>query len=146
MIGFGHRPTAITILDRATPVLDHWPVGPPLLMSRRTATRETPDQSVDAPARRVLPASLFTSTGLSTLGLDRREPRVDEGRSGNGHPVAPFWLYSRVAHHAEHVLERRQPIRRGWSPISRVRLLAAPFCRPPVLGRPFGLGTYLFRF
>ena len=28
MIGFGHRLTAITILDRTTPVLDPWPVGP----------------------------------------------------------------------------------------------------------------------
>jgi hypothetical protein len=47
------------------------------------------------------------------LGLDRSEPRVDKGRSSNGHPVAPFWLHRRVPHHAEHVLERRQPIRRG---------------------------------
>jgi hypothetical protein len=48
------------------------------------------------------------------LGLDRGEPRMNEGRSGNGHPIAPFWLYSRVPHHAEHVLERQQPtIRRG---------------------------------
>ena len=35
MIGFGHRPTAITILGRVTPVLDLWPVSPLLLMSRR---------------------------------------------------------------------------------------------------------------
>jgi hypothetical protein len=32
MIGFGHRPTAISILGRATPGFDHWRVGPRLLM------------------------------------------------------------------------------------------------------------------
>ena len=114
MISFDHRLTAITIVDRGTPVLDRWPVRSLILMPRQPVF---PKCLVD------LAPGLFGEFSLSHLhfdladrvhlGLDRREPRVDVGRSGNGHPVAPFWLYSRVAHHAEHVLERRQPIRRG---------------------------------
>jgi hypothetical protein len=50
----------------------------------------------------------FDLAVVSTLASTLREPRVDVGRSGNGHPVAPFWLYSRVAHHAEDILERQQ--------------------------------------
>jgi len=41
VIGFGHRPTAITILGRAARVLDHWPVCPPLLIPRRLVFPES---------------------------------------------------------------------------------------------------------
>ena len=145
MIGFGHRATAITILDRVTPVLDHWPVGPLLFMPRPPVFAKC---LVD-----LAPGSLsnlcarhFHFDLVADLGLDRREPRVDVGRSGNGHSIAPFWLYIRVAHHAEMYSSGVNPSVAARSAISRVRLLAAPVCRPPVLGRPFGLGTYLSRF
>jgi len=145
VIGFGHRATAITILDRVTPVLDHWPVGPLLFMPRPPVFAKC---LVD-----LAPGSLsnlcarhFHFDLVADLGLDRREPRVDVGRSGNGHSIAPFWLYIRVAHHAEMYSSGVNPSVAARSAISRVRLLAAPVCRPPVLGRPFGLGTYLSRF
>jgi hypothetical protein len=47
------------------------------------------------------------------LHLDAGDPRVDIGCSRNGHPVATIWFYGRIAQHAEHVLDRCQPIRRG---------------------------------
>jgi hypothetical protein len=124
VIGFGHRPTAITILDRATPVLDRWPVGPLqfvksasigraarplLLMTRRPPFPESLGELVLP----VQPASLFTSTWLSTLASTAESFAWNVGRSGNCHPIASFWLYIRVAYHAEHILERCQPIRRG---------------------------------
>ena len=147
MISFDHRLTAITIVDRGTPVLDRWPVRSLILMPRQPVF---PKCLVD------LAPGLFGEFSLSHLhfdladrvhlGLDRREPRVDVGRSGNGHSIAPFWLYIRVAHHAEMYSSGVNPSVAARSAISRVRLLAAPFCRPPVLGRPFGLGTYLSRF
>ena len=108
---------------------------------------EMPRRSRSGLVRRVQPeSSSLDQADRVHLGLDRREPRVDVGRSGNGHSIAPFWLYIRVAHHAEMYSSGVNPSVAARSAISRVRLLAAPVCRPPVLGRPFGLGTYLSRF
>jgi hypothetical protein len=94
-------------------VLDHWPVGLLLLMPRRLILAES---LVDL-SRGLLGEFGATHEHFDLAvdpGLDRREPRMNKGRSGNGHPIAPFWLYSRVPHHAEHVVERQQPtIRRG---------------------------------
>jgi hypothetical protein len=135
VIGFGHRATAITILDRVTPVLDHWPVGPLLFMPRPPVFAKC---LVD-----LAPGSLsnlcarhFHFDLVADLGLDRREPRVDVGRSGNSHPVAPFWLYIRVAHHTEHVLERRQPIVRG----SVGNLTGCAYWRRPFAGHQSWVG------
>jgi hypothetical protein len=41
VIGFGHRPTAITIRGRANFGADHWPVSPLLLMPRRPVFPES---------------------------------------------------------------------------------------------------------
>jgi hypothetical protein len=41
VIGCGHRLTALIIRGRATPVLNHWPVGPLLPMTRRPVFPES---------------------------------------------------------------------------------------------------------
>src|SRR6516164_6248786 len=65
VIGLGHRPTAITILDGATPGLDHWPVGPLLFMPRRPVF---PESLVD-PAFRFCHARLAAiEAKVATIG------------------------------------------------------------------------------
>jgi hypothetical protein len=54
VIGFGHRLTAITILGRATPALDHWPVYPLLLTPRRPVFPECLVDLFPRPARQLL--------------------------------------------------------------------------------------------
>jgi len=114
VVGFGYRLTAITILDRAILVLDHWPVGPRLLMPLRLPFPESlGDLASGALSKRLLRQCPFALDGRVDLGRDHSKPRVDVRRSSNGHPVTPFWLHIRVAHHGEHILERQDPIRRG---------------------------------
>jgi hypothetical protein len=79
--------------------------------------------------------------------LDRGEPRMNKGaaatairsrRSGStAGSRTTLSMYSSG---------NNPPSVAARSAISWVRLLAAPFCRPPVLGKPLGRGTYLSRF
>src|SRR6516165_7208352 len=54
------------------------------------------------------------------LGLDAGEPRVNEGRSGNCHPIAPFWLYRRLRSTLSMYSSGVKPYAAAWSAISRV--------------------------
>jgi hypothetical protein len=122
--------TAITILNRAILVLDHWPVEPLLPFAERLG---------DLTAR-LLCDFRPADTQLDRVAdpcIDHTDPRVDVRRSGDGHPAAPFWLYSRVAHHAEHTLDRVHDFHSGLVgkltglAVRRSRLAPGPSSLPP---------------
>jgi hypothetical protein len=81
VIGFGHRPTAITILGRATPVLDLWRVGPLLLMPRRPPFPESLGELAPGLLSKLSPRQFhFDLAERTNLGLDGGQPCVAERR------------------------------------------------------------------
>jgi hypothetical protein len=117
--GFGHQPAAITILGRATPVLNHGPVCPRILMPRRLPFSES---LVDL-SRGLLGEFGATHAHFDRavdLGLDRVQPRVNIRRNRRRHSIPAISRRGGIAHHSQHVLFRRHiHVRRGTRCLDR---------------------------
>ena len=73
------------------------------------------------------------------LVRDRLQLRVAVSCSAPSHYIASSRIDDRVAHHAQHVVERHFASLQASASASRlitVALLGVPFTRPPVFARP----------